>query len=117
MYPLFMLDRSPPKHTAGDTVWITYEPVSMEGSPYPAEIISVLTDEDTKMNGVHYVLVVRTHVDDYVDLRSATRVWESEEAFFAARDQMRARIKALQDHNKQMTKDISEYVVKLRGSK
>lgn len=88
MYSIY--DPTPPKYSVGDTVWLTYEPVLLESNPYPARIITVLTDDDTHGCGTHYVVLVPTHVDDYIDLRRGHRVWGSREEYLKARQEARA---------------------------
>ena len=71
-------------HAVGDTVWVMYGN-DFNSEPYPATIVSVVDYQQSKCCGVHYVIHVDTNIDDYLDLRSAHRVWKTRADWEAAR--------------------------------
>lgn len=68
----------------GDTVYITNSLLSTEEC-YSAQVCSVITNEETHGLGVHYSLYVATHIEDYMQIREATRCFRSPEQYESLR--------------------------------
>lgn len=74
----------------GDTVFITNSLLPSEEC-YSAIVCSVLTNEETHGLGVHYAVLVPTHIEDYMQIREATRCFRSSEQYNQLRCQSRKR--------------------------
>jgi hypothetical protein len=86
-------------HAVGDIVYTMYGHDYAKTTPYTAKVVSVVDNETSQGLGVHYVLHVDTHVGDYLDLKSANRVWKTREEWEVAR---KLSIRKIQEFNERI---------------
>lgn len=89
----------------GDVVYITNSYAASEEC-YSAYVQKALTNEDCGGLGIHYAILVPTHIEDYMVIREANRCFRSPEQYEQLRADVRRRSKEMREQVRQSVKEL-----------
>lgn len=77
---MWLINQDRDEFKVGDTVYIANNVVGTTEC-YAAYVTEVLEDKQTGGLGRHYVVIIRTHIDDYLQVREAQFCFRSKEQY------------------------------------
>lgn len=96
---MFMYNKKDNIFNTGDLIWIANDK-TLSADPFQAEVLIAVSNEQTKNTGKHYVVLVVTSIDDYVDIREDDQCWRTREQFETEQKRLKA-------ENERIKKEVS----------